>query len=66
MKQFIAFAGWEAPAGGWSDFQGDADTELEAFVIGRAARCKQLDAPFSWWHVVNTETLLVVSEGWRE
>lgn len=59
MKRYLLFTGGSHyPKGGWEDFHGSYDTTAEAW---QAAANSELD----WWHIVDTETMAIVSEGKR-
>ncbi len=59
MNRFLLFDGDNYyPCGGWGDFRGAYDTLDEA--IKAAESCEQ---SFSWWHIVDMETLQIVKEG---
>ena len=52
MKRYLVFAGSTYyPAGGWNDFCGSFDSELDALdYIARK------DSDCEWWHIVDTTT----------
>lgn len=64
-KRFLLFAGERYyPSGGWNDFVLDFDTAEDAAFAGRSLAERRREQEnlghFSWWHVVDSQTLRVV------
>lgn len=56
---FALFAGIDFyPLGGWNDYKGTYDTQLEAF-----RRCMNMVC--DWWHIVDLSTGEIIEAGSR-
>lgn len=57
MKRYLVFAGLDYyPEGGWSDYEGEADTPQEATALARQCLTRRSGQWCDWAHFVDTAT----------